>query len=157
MGNSVVKDIDKLGRLVLPKAMRESLGVRLGDSVNLVFDSDKIFISKYDHLSNLKYFADIICQSIFDISHNVCIVSNNEMIVSACGIDNIVGNRLFCENGELVIRDKRIKLSDIIVEDILKGEICIGAIIVINQNANHSEIKTAIKLFAYYLRKLIDG
>ena len=39
------RSIDKLGRLVIPKEMRDSLGIENGDEVTIACDSTLIYIS----------------------------------------------------------------------------------------------------------------
>ena len=43
----IVRNIDELGRLVVPKEMRTSLDIQCGDPVEISFDGDKIILTKY--------------------------------------------------------------------------------------------------------------
>ena len=49
----IVRHIDELGRIVVPKEMRRVLGIANGDPVEIKTDGDSIVISKYHHACNL--------------------------------------------------------------------------------------------------------
>lgn len=42
----IVRNIDELGRLVIPKEMRTTLGINCNDSLEFYVDGDKIIIKK---------------------------------------------------------------------------------------------------------------
>lgn len=43
----IVRNIDELGRLVVPKEMRTSLDIQDGDPVEISLEEDKIVLTKY--------------------------------------------------------------------------------------------------------------
>ena len=43
----IVRNIDELGRIVVPKEIRERLGIASGDPVEIFIDEDKIIMKKY--------------------------------------------------------------------------------------------------------------
>ena len=43
----IVRNIDELGRLVVPKEMRTSLDINCNDPVEITMEDDKIIIKKY--------------------------------------------------------------------------------------------------------------
>ena len=43
----IVRNIDELGRIVIPKEMRTKMDMKSGDAVEIFVDSDKIILSKY--------------------------------------------------------------------------------------------------------------
>ena len=44
----IVRKIDELGRVVLPKEFRRSLGISNGDDVEILFHGDSISVRKYE-------------------------------------------------------------------------------------------------------------
>lgn len=44
----IVRNIDELGRLVIPKEIRKKLGIKETDPVEIYNEGDKIIISKYN-------------------------------------------------------------------------------------------------------------
>ena len=43
----IVRNLDSLGRIVLPKEMRRVLGIEEKDSVEILIEDDKIVLKKY--------------------------------------------------------------------------------------------------------------
>ena len=43
----IVRPIDELGRLVVPKELRRTLGIENGDSVEIFTEDDRIILRKY--------------------------------------------------------------------------------------------------------------
>ncbi|MEK4239094.1 AbrB/MazE/SpoVT family DNA-binding domain-containing protein [Paenibacillus sp. FSL H7-0714] len=44
----IVRRIDDLGRVVLPKELRRTLGIAEGDPIEIFVDGDKIVLKKYN-------------------------------------------------------------------------------------------------------------
>lgn len=44
----MVRPVDELGRIVLPKELRKSLGINPRDSVEIFTDGDRIVLQKYE-------------------------------------------------------------------------------------------------------------
>ena len=69
--NGIVRSIDKLGRLVIPKEMRESIDVESDSRVSITQEGSRIIITKYydgcylcGSTDNLKALGDKwICES----------------------------------------------------------------------------------------------
>ena len=45
--SGIVRHIDELGRVVIPKEMRKSLGISEGDPVEMIMEGDKIILGKH--------------------------------------------------------------------------------------------------------------
>lgn len=60
----VIRKLDDLGRLVIPKEIRKQYGLKEGDSIEFYIEEDKIIIQKYDTLS--KYIREIrmMCETL---------------------------------------------------------------------------------------------
>ena len=54
----VVRRLDDLGRLVIPKEIRKQYRLREGDNIEIFTDEERIIIQKFDALS--KYTEEII-------------------------------------------------------------------------------------------------
>lgn len=81
----MVRRIDNLGRIVIPKEIRKSLRVREGDALEIYIGSEKeIIFKKYHAIEQImsKECADILCKEIF----MPVLISNRDHIVSAFGV-----------------------------------------------------------------------
>ena len=45
--NGIIRNVDELGRIVVPKEMRTKLDIKNGDPVDISIDGDKVIIRKY--------------------------------------------------------------------------------------------------------------
>ena len=50
----MIRRIDNVGRIVLPKALRDRLGVSVGTPIDISVDEDKIILKKYFEFHNLQ-------------------------------------------------------------------------------------------------------
>ncbi len=65
----IVRCVDELGRIVVPKEMRQKMGINNGDPVEMYVDGDKVILEKYRPLCHF-------CSSSEDIvefrGKNIC-------------------------------------------------------------------------------------
>ena len=52
--SGIVRKIDDLGRIVIPKELRKSLNIKNSDDLEITITDDKIILEKYYRLKNLK-------------------------------------------------------------------------------------------------------
>lgn len=82
----IVRRIDDLGRIVLPKEIRKNLKIKEGDMLEIyVQDSGIIMLEKYEPMDNLAKIADQYAEVISDVTNlNVCITTDS-YVLSAKG------------------------------------------------------------------------
>lgn len=61
MNNKYVRKIDELGRIVVPKELRNNLKIQDNENVLITQKDDNICISKYSYLKNFSKFLTDIC------------------------------------------------------------------------------------------------
>lgn len=79
----VVRRIDELGRIVVPKEMRRILRIREGDSLEISTDSDSIVLKKYSLVDSINSFIAQYVDAIHASSKKEIIVTDMEKIVAA--------------------------------------------------------------------------
>lgn len=47
MKSGIIRRIDDLGRIVIPRAIRDQVGIKEGDPLEIVVDGDKLYLEKY--------------------------------------------------------------------------------------------------------------
>ena len=47
MKSGIIRRIDDLGRVAIPKEIRKTIGVKEGDPLELCFDGDRLYLEKY--------------------------------------------------------------------------------------------------------------
>ncbi|MBR6778736.1 MAG: AbrB/MazE/SpoVT family DNA-binding domain-containing protein [Clostridia bacterium] len=80
----IVRRVDELGRIVLPREMRKMLNVREGTKLEIgIVDGNKFLLSKYSDMVSLKEYSDAVSSAIsVSIEHDV-LISDMENILSS--------------------------------------------------------------------------
>ena len=83
----IVRRIDDLGRVVIPKEIRRTLRIREGDPLEIFTDSDGgIILKKYSPIGELGAFAKEYAESLAQtIGHVTCIIDKDQIIAVSGG------------------------------------------------------------------------
>ena len=82
----VVRRIDDLGRIVLPKELRRTMRIKEGESLEIYTDGDnKIVLKKYSPVNQMTDFVKEFTESMYTTNKRNIIVTDNEKIVAASG------------------------------------------------------------------------
>ena len=83
----IVRRIDDLGRVVIPKEIRRTLRIREGDPLEIFTDREgEIILKKYSPLGELGAFAKDYAETLAQTSgHIVCIIDRDAIIIVAGG------------------------------------------------------------------------
>lgn len=55
MNNNVIKKIDSLGRIVIPKELRKKLNIKLEDDLEIILENENLIIKKFYKIDNYFY------------------------------------------------------------------------------------------------------
>lgn len=47
MKSGIIRRIDDLGRIVIPRAIRDQVGIKEGDPLEIILDGDRLYLEKY--------------------------------------------------------------------------------------------------------------
>lgn len=79
----IVRRIDELGRIVIPKEIRRTFKIREGTPLEIFCgDNDELVLKKYSMINELKDFADEICLATFNTLTIPVFVCDKEKIIS---------------------------------------------------------------------------
>lgn len=170
----VVRRIDDLGRIVIPKEIRKTMRIKDGESLEIFLDSDNIILKKYSFFEDLEDFYKKYADSIHDgIGKNVLIVDRDK-IVSAAGVDkkeyigktissnvdNIIQKRILVTDKDLksnsIVSGKVERMAYVIAPIIVNAD-AVGAVIIFSNRdqIDGFEEKTAF-IAAKFLGKYIE-
>lgn len=81
----IVRRIDDLGRVVIPKEIRRTLRIREGDPLEIFVDREgEVILKKYSPINELGHFAQEYAEALFDsVQHPVLICDRDEIIALA--------------------------------------------------------------------------
>ncbi len=82
----IVRRVDDLGRIVIPKEIRRTLKIREGDPLEIYTEKDGgVIFRKYSPMGDLQDFAAQICESIGANTGHVAAVSDRDTIIALHG------------------------------------------------------------------------
>lgn len=102
----IVRRIDDLGRIVIPKEIRRIIRVREGDPMEIfVGDGGQVIIQKYSPVNNLRDFALEYVEALHESLDCVAMVADTDLVIAVAGaskrdyLDRPVGEiRIIMEN-----------------------------------------------------------
>ncbi len=96
----VIRKIDELGRIVLPKEIRRNLGIRDGENLEIFVENDHILLKKY---SKMQDYSEIVknLANIVDNTYNFKIIITDRDKVLYSGVKSIVAGQ---DIGEKLIK-----------------------------------------------------
>ncbi len=150
----IVRRIDDLGRIVIPKEIRRTLRIREADPLEIFTDREgEIILKKYSPIGEMSTFAKQYAESLAQVSgHTALIADRDQFIAAAGGCKGLLGKAISreleekIENRENVMSAKGDKsfipvategvedyLSEAISPIICEGDV-IGAVILLNND-----------------------
>lgn len=85
----IVRKIDELGRIVIPKEIRNVLNIQCNDDLEIYVDNYNIILKKYEKLDNLINYINKIVTFFNDYSDIKMYVTNKEKIISQGELLNV--------------------------------------------------------------------
>ena len=104
----IVRRIDELGRLVIPKELRKTLRIREGDPLEIYASKDELVLKKYSPISSLKEISSAVADGIESLTEKTCIITDCDTVVYVSSGKNkdIVGKNISKEM-EKVLKDRK--------------------------------------------------
>ena len=82
----IVRRIDDLGRVVIPKEIRRTLRIREGDPLEIFTDKDgEVIFKKYSPIGELSDFAAQICDSLHRSTDALAAVCDRDAVIAVSG------------------------------------------------------------------------
>lgn len=162
----IVRRIDDLGRVVIPKEIRRTLRIREGDPLEIFVDRDgEVILKKYSPIGELGDFAKEYAESLYESTGHITIISDRDTFIAVAGgskkeyLDKPIGNLLenCMENRKIVLesnsgtyeisKDNPETLSAFVAAPIIAGGDPIGSVVLLNKdesvNMGEMEVKMA--------------
>ncbi|WP_166245714.1 stage V sporulation protein T [Paenibacillus turpanensis] len=82
----IVRRIDDLGRVVIPKEIRRTLRIREGDPLEIFVDRDgEVILKKYSPIGELGDFAKEYAESLNESTNHITMISDRDTIIAVAG------------------------------------------------------------------------
>jgi len=151
----IVRRIDDLGRVVIPKEIRRTLRIREGDPLEIFVDRDgEVILKKYSPIGELGDFAKEYAESLFESTNHITMISDRDTIIAVAGgskkdylekqistlVENCMDNRktlLETNTGTYEIcKDVEETYSSYVIAPIIAGGDPIGSVILLSKDEN---------------------
>ncbi|MDQ1910944.1 stage V sporulation protein T [Paenibacillus sp. GD4] len=151
----IVRRIDDLGRVVIPKEIRRTLRIREGDPLEIFVDRDgEVILKKYSPIGELGDFAKEYAESLYESTNHITMISDRDTIIAIAGgskkdflekqigaiVEQCMENRkASLESGAgtyEIIKDVNENYSSYVVAPIVAGGDPIGSVILVNKDEN---------------------
>ena len=133
----IVRRIDDLGRVVIPKEIRRTLRIREGDPLEIFTAREgEIILKKYSPISELSSFAKEYAESLaVTCGATVCVTDHDQIIAEREAVHASAGEKKY-----VAVIDERIQeYEDEIIHPILCGGDVIGAVILLEKKKKFGE------------------
>ncbi|GEN34564.1 MULTISPECIES: stage V sporulation protein T [Aneurinibacillus] len=161
----IVRRIDDLGRVVIPKEIRRTLRIREGDPLEIFVDRDgEVILKKYSPIGELGDFAKEYADSLYESTNHITLISDRDTIIAVSGaskkefmdkaIGEIVENTMEERRTSLqtnagqyeIIRDNEDDYSSYVIAPIIAGGDPIGSVILLTKSDQAKMGELEVKL-----------
>ena len=145
----IVRRIDDLGRVVVPKEIRRVLRIREGDPLEIYTgNSGEVILKKYSPINQLSQFAGEYVETINKVLGGTIIVSDTDTVIAASGSDkkSYTDKRIDAELDNIIqSKNRYLNDSKIVVPIVSQGD-PIGSITILpkeGKTLGEAELKVA--------------
>lgn len=109
----IVRRIDDLGRIVIPKEIRKTLKIREGDPLEIFTDSEgEVILKKYSPVNELGNFAKEYAESLAQSAgHIICIADKDQIIAVSGGAKKELIDKPLSPEMEKVLNNRSIHIA----------------------------------------------
>lgn len=110
----IVRRIDDLGRVVIPKEIRRTLRIREGDPLEIFTDREgEVILKKYSPVADLGEFAQEYADSLYEGTGHIALIADQDEIVAVSGAPKkgFIERRI-TEHVEEIMRSRKPFLSN---------------------------------------------
>lgn len=133
----VIRRIDELGRIVIPKEIRKNLRIKDGENIEILIDNDNVVLKKFSELDKVSEVSQILVEvmNLF-LKKNVIIADNDVFTYVAGNIKDKIINKQISNQLIEYIKDRSIKTNNnnelvyLINEEAINCNYCLSTIIV---------------------------
>lgn len=163
----IVRRIDDLGRIVIPKEIRRTMRIREGDPMEIFTSREgEILLKKYSPVGELGEFALELAESIAQTTGELVCVTDRDYVIASAGngkkeyegkaldvdfqsaIDKRMNQVLTLEKGDIisVFNGDSKSYARQVVATILSHGDCIGAVIILSKEQNKNQDEVLLQL-----------
>lgn len=168
----VVRRIDELGRIVIPKEIRKNFRIKEGENVEIYIDDNNIILKKYSELKNVSDISSNIIDSVFSVINKDIIITDTSNIMElSSSLKNVFFNKELSveyqnmlskrekiiqkSSKNLCITDQIVDYSYIVNPMIVNGDL-IGSIVLLSKDTITNNDIIVVDIITKILTKYIE-
>ena len=170
----VVRRVDDLGRIVIPKEIRRTLRIRDGESLEIFVDREMIALKKFSKMSDIEEVSRQLVDIINSTVSKTVLVTDRDRFVAVSGplkkkfidknissyLENIMKERKSLFENSLhdieMLENEKMILSCVIVPIIMNGD-AVGLVIILSDKSDIGQLEEKLAVIpAQFLAKHIE-
>ena len=170
----IIRRIDDLGRIVIPKELRKNLRIKEGDNLEIFIDNEDIILKKYSMMNKINDLAQELTDAIYTFTKHSVFITDTDIIIAGSGtlkkdylnksisnfiIKSINRREKILENhfkGLNLINEEEIECSYILSTILVNAE-AIGMIVIISEKDKLSEIEMQLaNIVSTFITKYLE-
>lgn len=170
----VVRRVDDLGRIVIPKEIRRTLRIRDGEELEIFVDNDGVVLKKFSKISDLGDVSKKIIDVVSSIVGKTLLVTDRDYFITGSGelkknymnkeiskkVEDIIETRTVCIEktiSSIELADGTEDKYSYIVNPIISFGDVVGTVIMISTSSDISEFDVTISgMIAQFLGKYVE-
>ena len=81
----IIRRIDDLGRIVIPKEIRKNLRIKEGDNLEIFVENEEIILKKYSMMNKINDLATELTDAIYTFMKHSIFITDTDQVVAASG------------------------------------------------------------------------
>ncbi len=158
--SGIVRRIDELGRIVIPKEIRNTMRIKDGDMIEITYNEEVIKLNKYSKISSIEDIGRVLGSVLHNSTKKSVLICDSDRFIISYGLKveemdipdkllSLLEERKFIEGCD---KDYSFLLSPIIVS----GDV-VGGVILLLKDGNFVENdKVLLKMTSQFLEKYIE-
>ncbi len=163
----IVRRMDELGRVVIPKEIRRTLRIREGDPLEIFTDRDELTLKKYSPIATIEKFSESAAKSLAELSGKLAVVCDTDGVLFAFGegkrafsgktlsgeMDKLMKERKSyvaseSEGGEIlpIVSAGETEFSAQVIVPVVSGGDCLGIVALLDKEAGAKAASELVKL-----------
>ncbi len=103
----IVRRVDGLGRIVIPKEIRKNIKIKEGDPLEFYTDRGELILRKYSPLEDNEEFLSKILTSLTEVIQKECIITDLDRVILATETYKSLENKSISDTMQKVLTEKK--------------------------------------------------
>ncbi len=166
----VIRRIDELGRIVLPKEIRRNLGIREGENLEIFVEEDKVILKKHSKIKDYKETIHMIGNLVTQVYEISLMITDRDKIVYSNKFPSYEGTELDMKLIHLIHNRESIVKSELqsyklngeeksgfyFIQPIISSTDCLGLLLLFSEKPIGEENINLLKFIANLIVNKVD-